>query len=168
MELEEEKDLLLLSWTGSQVRLPFWLLLGHPAARRQKLGGHAPAGSSAVARAPQCWVPGGRVGRRRVLAHPLESEDENCRSSKGPRNTPGAAFSTQWDARREEWWGGMLQFLEVGAWHTLEGDAEVLEHEFFKIPCLISSAADTLGDFSCPCLICFRCWGYAICHVFLM
>lgn len=85
----------------------------------------------------------------------------------GPGNTPGAAFRTQWDAGREEQWGGMLQFLDLGAWHSLEGDAEVLEHEFFKIPYLISSAADTLRDFSCPFLTHFRCWGYATCHVFL-
>lgn len=71
-------------------------------------------------------------------------------TSRGPGKPPGAAFRTQWDAGRIEQWGGMLKFLEMGACHSLEGDAEVLGHEFFKIPCLISSAADTLGDFSWP------------------
>lgn len=41
----------------------------------------------------------------------------------------------------------MSQFLEDGASCSLEGDAEVLGQKLFKIPCFISSAADSLGDF---------------------
>lgn len=66
----------------------------------------------------------------------------------------------------EEQWGGML--VSRGESLAQFGrDAEVLGHEFFKVSCLISYAADTLGDFSCPFLTCFRDWGYATCHVFL-
>lgn len=53
-------------------------------------------------------------------------------TSRGPGKPPGAAFRTRWDDGREEQWGAMLQLLEVGAWQSLEGDAEA--------PCLISSA----------------------------
>lgn len=62
----------------------------------------------------------------------------------------------------------MSRFLEDGASCNLEGDAEVLGHKLFKIPCFISSAGDSLGDFSCPFPTCFRVWVYATCHVFLM
>lgn len=65
------------------------------------------------------------------------------------------------------WWG-MSQFLEDGASCNLERDAEVLGHKLFKSPCFISSAADSLGDFSCPFPTCFRVWVCATCHVFLM
>lgn len=60
------------------------------------------------------------------------------------------------------------EFLEAGASCSLEGGAEVLRHKLFKIPCFISSAADSLGDFSCSFSTCFRAWVYTTCHVFLM
>lgn len=70
----------------------------------------------------------------------------------------------QWDARREEQWGGMLEFLEVRPWHSLEEmlrswDTSSLKSHVWLV--LLWHLGGFFFDL-------FRDWGYTTCHIFLM
>lgn len=67
----------------------------------------------------------GACGKEASLSTYFRERMKTADTSRGPGKPPGAAFRTQWDAGREEQWGGILQFLKAGAWHSLEGEAEV-------------------------------------------